>query len=138
MAYPTSYTEATLSDFIVAQLGEIATILGMGSAQPAVDEALAKCGISDIATITGSDDLNKLRIIARYEGWRLAMSSLAARYDFEADGGAFKRSQAFANAKTNLALATAEAQPYLDEVNPSFAFHQYGQTYNIGDLDDQT
>lgn len=139
MAYPTSYTEATLAAFILAQLGETATILSWNAlvhVQPAVDEALAKCEVSDIALITGSDDLKKLRIFARYEGWRLAISSLAARFDFEADGGAYKRSQAFVNAKAALVLATEEAQPYLDELNPDYVFHQYGQTYNMGDLED--
>jgi len=138
MAYPTSYTEQTLGDYVFGQLGDIAGLLSWSSladVQPAIDEALAKCSVSDIASITGADSLAKLRTLARYEGWALAVRSLAAQFDFKAGEQDFKRSQSSANAEKELARAKEDAQPYLDEIGPAAGFDQYGQTYNMSDLE---
>lgn len=112
MAAPTAYTEVGLGQFMLHELGNVAGALGWVNAQqvqPAIDEALLVYGVADIASAT---DVRKLRALARVQVWRLAVQSLAADYDFRADGGDYKRSQLFDRASKALDRAVADAAEY--------------------------
>lgn len=110
MTAPTTYTTQELAEYMHTVLGDVAAALGWSapdSYTEAINETLLTYGVSDIADAT---DIRKLRAIARVEAWKLAVGSLAARYDFGlADRQEFKRSQMLAGAKEALALAQADA-----------------------------
>lgn len=109
MALPASYTEADLGTFIRTALGEVAGTLGwttLGHVQEAVNDAIAMYGEATVAECT---DIRKLRAAARVAGWRLAIASLTARYDFSTDQQDFSRSQMAKSALTALRLAEEEA-----------------------------
>lgn len=115
MAAPATYTETTLATFMLAEMGNVATALGwtgLNDVQPAVDEALLVYGVDDIGNISGRENVRKLRALARVEAWRLASNSLAADYDFKADGGDYKRSQLYAQATQALERAQADAAEF--------------------------
>ena len=112
MAAPTIYDESELSDFMIAELRNVATVLGwtdLSDMQEAVNETLIVYGVEDIAL---ASDIPMLRAFARREAWRAAVASLAADYDFEADGGNYKRSQLQSQAVKALALAEEKAAPF--------------------------
>lgn len=112
MAYPASYTETSLAEYMHATLGAMATRLGWtvddGDYTEAVNEAVAAYGTDDISGITGRDELRKLRALARREVWRLVVQSLAAYYEFSTDGQSFKPNQMSAQAQAALAQAEAD------------------------------
>jgi hypothetical protein len=115
MAYPSSYSEATLKGYMHDVLSDTATVLGWATATnygEAVNEAVAAYGADDITTITGRENLYKLRALARREVWRAACGALAAKFDFSADGHSLKRSDLYAHAKEELARAETDALPY--------------------------
>ena len=115
MPYPSSYTEATLKDYMHTVLADVATVLGWGTAThygEAVNEAVAAYGVSDVTTIAGTENLYKLRALARREVWRAACGALAAKFDFSADGHSVKRSDLYNHAKEELARAEADAMPF--------------------------
>lgn len=113
MTAPTSYTEATLAAYMHATLGDVASALGWASGTAsygnAVDEALLAYGATDIATITGTEGIAKLRALARAESWRQVAAYTAADFDFTADGATYNRSQIHAQAVKALAQAEADA-----------------------------
>lgn len=115
MAYPSSYTEITLKDYMHTVLSDVATVLAWGTAThygEAVNDTLGAYGSTAIATITGLENLYKLRALARREVWRAACGALAAKFDFSADGHSVKRSDLYAHAKDELARAEADALPF--------------------------
>lgn len=109
MAYPASYTEQSLAEYMHATLGAMATRLGWtvddGDYTEAVNEAVAAYGTDDISGISGRDNLRKLRALARREVWRLVVQSLAAYYEFSTDGQSFKPNQMSEQASKSLAQA---------------------------------
>jgi hypothetical protein len=112
MAAPTSYTEATLAEYILAILGPVAAALGwaeQADVQETLNEALLAYGVADIAD---ADDIAKLRALARREAWRAAAAATAGDYDFEADGGRYNRSQVHAQALAAFQAAMVDAMPY--------------------------
>ena len=115
MAYPTSYTEATLITYMHTVLSDVATVLAFATAtsySEAVNEAVAAYGASDVTTITGTENLYKLRALARREAWRTACGALAAKFDFTADGHAIRRSDLYNHAKEEMQRAEADALAY--------------------------
>lgn len=116
MSIPTSYTETTLADFMEDQLKNIATMLGWTTTpddyQEAVNEALLAYGETDISQITGTANLQKLRVLARAEVWKAALAAVSGDFDFSADGGSYKRDQIFQHIKDMLDRATTEALVY--------------------------
>lgn len=116
MAAPSSYSETTLAQYMQEVLSEVATILGWTTTpddyQTAVDETLLQYGVDDITTVTGRENIKKLRTLARVEVWRQAMAATAGDYDFSADGGRYNRSQVHEQAKAQHAMALQDAMAY--------------------------
>jgi len=142
MALPASYTEATLKSFIHAELGTHASYLEWtvdgGSYDEIVNDALGMYGASDIATITGASNIQKLRTIARLCAYRKVMDQYAAKFDFSADGNSIQHSQLHAMAKATVARLESEAAPWLPEyaVNVQRIDHPHNP-YNSIDYDDR-
>lgn len=112
MAAPDSYSEATLAEYMHAALGELATVMGYTAASSyteAVNEALLEYGADSIASISGRENIRKLRAIARVMALRKVVYDTTGDYDFEADGGRYDRSQVNKQAQAALALAESEA-----------------------------
>ena len=116
MTTPTSYTEATLAAYMHATLGDVASALGWAAGTAsygeAVNETLIAYGAADIATVSGTEGIAKLRALARVESWRQVASYTAGAFDFSADGATYNRSQIHAQAVKALALAEADAMRY--------------------------
>ncbi len=114
MAPPTSYTEDTLATFMLADLKDVATVLGwstQASVQVAIDDVVLQLGISDIATAT---NIPQVRALARVFAWKLAVKAASAYYAFSADGGSFSREQLQAMCRQGLALSEMDAIPWID------------------------
>ena len=112
MAAPSSYTEETLAAYMLTCLSKVAAVLGwttLGDVQEAVNDTLLAYGVGDISAAT---DVIKLRALARVAIWQQAVASLAAGYDFSADGGSYSRSQLQAMAARALEQAQTLAMPY--------------------------
>lgn len=120
MPAPSAYTDETqLATYMLGQLGETATILGwsgLAHVQEAVNEALLAYGAD---TITDATDMAKIRALAKREGWRLAIQSIAARFTFETDGQVFRRSDLMKAAQAALELAESQAAVFTQENAPS-------------------
>lgn len=116
MAIPAAYTEETLSLFMHKTIQAVADVLNWsvaaGSYEEAVNNTLLSVGVDDIGEVQGRAALGALRAVARVEVWRAVLAASAADFDFDADGGRFSRSQIHEMAKTNLALAEADAASY--------------------------
>lgn len=112
MAYPSGYTEQSLAEYMHATLGAMAARLGWtvdgDHYDEAVNEAVAAYGADDIASITGRENLRKLRALARREVWRAVVQSVAAYYEFSTDGQSFKPNQMSTQARAALAQAEAD------------------------------
>lgn len=114
MALPTAYTDATISQYMVDQLGEIAGVLGWTwdtDLHEAINETLLAYGVD---TLEEASDLRKLRTLARWQAWRAAVDSLVARYHFSNPEGSYSREQMLAGARAILADAEADASAYVD------------------------
>lgn len=112
MAAPSSYTESSLADFMISALGEVADTLGwatLADVQEAANDALVLYGASDAAS---ASNIPKLRALARVAAWRMAVASLAARFDFTTDQQSFRRSQMLEGAQKALAQVEADAMVY--------------------------
>ena len=111
MPLPTSYNEATLAAYMVSSLGGLASVLGIDdtSMYEAVNDVTQACGVADIATVT---DVGKVRALARVAALHVAQSTAAGWYDFNADGGEYKRSQVQAQIQTLLTSAENAAMQY--------------------------
>lgn len=112
MAAPSSYTEATLADYMHTALGAVASAMAYtspASYSEAVNEALLGYGVDDIATISGRENIRKLRALARVQAWKQVIADVTGDYDFSADGGQYSRSQVHKMALEALALAENEA-----------------------------
>lgn len=103
------YSEKTLAEFMHAELGRLAQVLGYavglddpGSYAQAVTEVRLRCGVEDLADAA---DVLYVRALARVEVWRRVCADLTALYDFSTEGASMRRRQMFINAQTNLAGA---------------------------------
>lgn len=116
MALPTAYTEAELAAFIHAELGGVATALGWtvdgGSYDEAVNDALYLANVSDIASVSGSDAVFRLRRLAMLAAWRRVVAAVSLDYDFSADGGDYSRSQVAAQAAARVRELETETAGY--------------------------
>lgn len=116
MALPTAYSDATLAQFMVDQLGEVAGVLGWTwdtDVHEAINETLLAYGV---ATVEEAVDLRKLRALARWQAWRAAVDSLVARYQFSNPEGSYHREQMLEGARLALADAEVEASEFVDTV----------------------
>lgn len=114
MAVPTSYSDATIADFMVAELGEVATVLGLTDASfdEAIIDTLLAYGEDDIAD---ADDISRLRALARVQAWKRARAAAAARYDFADGTENLKRSQLFKHIQESLTAAESDAAVFASE-----------------------
>jgi len=94
-------------------LGAVADAVGLTTTpddyQEAVNAALLTYGADDIAGITGRENIQKLRALAKIEAWKLVLAQTAGDFDFRADGGSYNRSQIYAQAVQSLLLAELDA-----------------------------
>lgn len=96
MAAPSSYSETGLADYMHTVLGPVATALAYTSPASyveAVNEALLDYGTDDISTVSGRDNIRKLRALAMVQVWRMVVQQLSTDYDFSAGNSTFNRSQ---------------------------------------------
>lgn len=80
--------------------------------QPYIDLCLA-CGVNDI--VQESSQI-KIRSMARVFAWRKLVKAMSGDYDFKADEGDYRLSQAYDNARETLRVAERDADPWLAEV----------------------
>ena len=116
MAIPTSYTEATLAQFMKDVIGDTADSISwttvIGKYQEAVNETLIAYGVTDIALAT---DIAKIRAIARREVWRAVANSTAGNYRFGSDREQYYRDHVYDHAKSEFLSASASAAKYVDD-----------------------
>jgi len=119
VAAPTTYTEATLAEYMHTALGAIATSLGWTVAGDSYDEpvndALLLYGADDIASISGRASITKLRALARLAVWRKVVTETAGDYNFSADGGSYSRAQVNEQARQVVADLEYETAAYRTE-----------------------
>jgi hypothetical protein len=123
MAAPTSYTEAELKAYIHASLAGVAEVFGWtvagGSYDEMVNDALLALGHSDIASVSGVQDVSRLRTVARLMAWRAVVEQSSMNFDFSADGGSYSRSQVNEMARERVSALETETAGYLG----TFAAH---------------
>lgn len=97
MALSTYASDLELASYMHRVLGNTATVLDLspanGDYDEAVSDAVAAYGADDVSSISGRDNLRKLRALARREVWRAVRDSTAAHYRFAADNQTFDRQQ---------------------------------------------
>lgn len=124
MPLPTSYTEVSLLGFMAAELGGTGVSLGLDTdaldtLAEAANEAQGILGVP-LADLTSTDDLVKVRAIARWQAWLAAWNVAAGRFDLKAGSADLKRSQTFSQIETRLAQAERSAMRY-SEVQDALA-----------------
>jgi hypothetical protein len=112
MPVPTQYSEANLAEYIVSVLDEVASLLGWDNGTPQVQEALAdtllEYGQTDLAQITGTTSIRRLRALGRRAIWRAVVQATAGKYDFRDSDATFTRSQINSQAREMLKLAETD------------------------------
>lgn len=110
---PSDYTDATLTAFILRELGDVALALGWSSQEDirhAIHRTLRLYGVASVALAT---DAAKLEALAALEAWRAASKSAAGRYNFEEAGAKYDRAALHTQIQKELVRAQADAEPYL-------------------------
>ena len=141
MPLPTSYTEATFKAFLHAELRDVGLALGWsvagGSYDEPLNDALFAYEADDIASVSGRDNLRKLRALGRVAVWRAVVNATSGDYDFAQPGGSrYDRSQVHQMAQDNLDRAVAEALVFSPEYLVGVATVVYEDYYTPPDLDD--
>ena len=116
MAIPTSYTEDELRSYMVTALGDVASVLDIGTAdmeEPAND-VIDSYGVTDVASAT---NVTKLRALARVGAWRKASQTATVQYTFRSGQSAFNRSDMYKFISDQLSRAESEAYQY----DPAYA-----------------
>ena len=67
--------------------------------QSIIDQTLILMGKTDITTVTGRENVKKLRLFGRREAWKFAMQALAADYGYRTDAGTSGRSDVYHHCK---------------------------------------
>lgn len=128
MPIPTSYPdEAALADYMAAELSDLGRDLNMTATatatselgsftEPVTDTLIAYGEITDIAEVTEPAGIAKLRALARLYAWRAAVKACAARYNFADGTSRFDLGATQAQAIKALAIAEAEAAPFIGAV----------------------
>lgn len=115
MGVPAQYSEAMLAEYQVSALGELASVLGWdaGTAQvqEAVTDTLLDYGASDITSISGTDNIRKLRALSRLSIWRAVAGATAGFYSFtDVASQKFDRDKVHKQALAMLEVAQNEAR----------------------------
>jgi len=102
----------TLSEYLIAYLGNLATDLGYtsGSLSVVVSDTLLEY---EVDTEAEAIDFKKLYAIAKVIVWKKILTDLVTAYNFSADGGNFQRSQMYDMAMKNYQDCINSALPYL-------------------------
>jgi hypothetical protein len=123
MALPSSYTEASFSDYLHAIMGQVADLLGWkleeGSYDEVINDTLLAYGVSDIADAT---DIKKVRALGKLCLWRAVLISAIPEINYTADGTTMNREAIFQHAQAMLERATAEAAPYDAEYVSNYVY----------------
>jgi hypothetical protein len=109
-------TEDALADFMLAELGNVKDVLGWtsrGNIQQAVDSVLLAYGLVAGDDVADATDVAKIRAIARYFVWLVAVDNLNTFFQFQTDGQSFHREQIVAGARKSLKQAARLAGQYL-------------------------
>jgi hypothetical protein len=110
---PETYTEATLTQFMIGVLKETGVMLNwtvQAQYQDAIDMTVEALGVTDITQATGG---SKIRSLGRMMVWKTVLDATAGMYDFSADGGSFSRSQINRQAREQYKESKVAAKPYL-------------------------
>jgi hypothetical protein len=144
MSIPVTYTETTLAEYMHAELGKMAQVLGYGAPsltpgdyQEQVNEVALELGISDMET---AHDIRKVRALARREAWKKALNDLTSKYDFSSDGSSYSRSQMTEQAQASferaehdcMSLGLSGNTVYMDSM--TYRNDPYGYPKNPEDL----
>lgn len=135
MPVVSSYTEATLREFLATELGDMATLLGWDAGHVQIDAALVDAtrllGVTDVAE---APDAAKVERLAAVAVWRRAVKSLGARYTFATDNGLrYEREPLQKHAKDSLALVESLAAADLAAVDPAYRIRVDTLTYPSAD-----
>ena len=113
MPVPTVYTEKSLAEYMAAELGKVATLLGYtvgaadaGAYAEAVYESILRYGATAVGDCT---DMLKIRAYARVYAWTKACNDLVTYYRFSSDGSTFERQRVYDQALANLGRAQLDA-----------------------------
>lgn len=98
------------------------------------DEALLALGYTDIAQVTGTKEVQKLRLMGRIEAWRAVMSNTVSDMSTETENTFYNRAQVFFSAKDQCILAEQEYIRQFgieQEFEPSYAM-TYSEKIKVG------
>lgn len=102
MAVPTAYTTTSLAVYLKYVPGDIIDVLGWNTDSPqvqeAVNDALLEYGVTDAASITGTDEIRRLRALGRRAIWRAIVQATANWYGITDNGQVLDRQQVHAQA----------------------------------------
>lgn len=131
MALPSAYTETTLSAYMLSTLEGVASLFDwtIDSFSEQVNDTLSLLGAADF---TAASDVAAVRAVARYLAWEKAANRAATLYDFQADGGNYRRSQLFDHIVKQRDAARRAAALYVPELSGSdMALHAGFQTVAV-------
>jgi hypothetical protein len=102
MPAPTSYSEGSLLEFMLVELGATGVSLGLVANDDPLAQAVTAVerllGVSDVANAT---DLALLEAAARWQAWLAAEAAAASQFNVTLTGGKkFEREQIFQNIQT--------------------------------------
>lgn len=86
MALPTFYTEETLKEYMHSLLNAagyadaLEWSVEAGSYDEIVNDVLLALGVTDITTLTGTQNIKRVRVAARYYLWRGVSTFIASSY----------------------------------------------------------
>lgn len=115
MPLQTSMTEDQLAAFMLAELGETASVLDWGMESPQVREVVVDTlyAYADIDAIDEATDIRKLRVLGRREAWRAAIRGLVHMMNTRTPAGAsFDFGRLQAQAEVALQLAERDAHEF--------------------------
>src|SRR4051812_31054161 len=97
MAVPTVYTTTSLAVYLKYVPGDLLDVLGWDTDSPqvqeAVNDALLEYGETDVASISGTDAVRRLRALARRAIWRAIVQATANWYSITDNGQKLERQQ---------------------------------------------
>lgn len=119
MPIPVSYTEKSLAEYMYRALGKVSKVLNIhlgtedaGDLSEVVNDTLLAYGTDSISSISGRENILKLRSLALVAMWRYVIANFTALYDFSADGASYQRNQMFKSAQEALKLVEQQALLY--------------------------
>lgn len=112
---PTSYTVSSFAEYIADEvLGHVADVLEWDTTddlaiyEDILDEALLQLGYTDVSSVSGDENIRKLRMFGRIEAWRKVQSNSCGDINMGAEGGNYQREQVFVMAGQQLDSAEGD------------------------------